>query len=710
MTGLEPSGGHRRSASVPAAPSEADVERARASFETEMRAFVGASQETHRDDHQPIDVQLPAEFEHHLLAQMNGISQMAAFEPATQNEHLAHTLTSLLQVATVFEPTNEERHAAQSLVAFLHDNVVPAASNQQPAGRITVPVDGSLRRVGASSDSITSLPPVGDETAVVASTRQHTGPREAPRTERSAPELDPHRVATLLVQDAAALAGPNPTFEQRCAAFVLSAMHHLQFAEGTIGRNAIQTMRQGLGQMGDGIATVARNEFEHPAATVGASLVNLALPKVPSVLVTTALRQVFSYGLTAGVAHGKFSEDSLAAAGGMVAFYPVVALLAGGVRDQIAGTATPTSIRSRAIMATLTASAAVTALCYKEMIAGAATQLSAFTAYTFGRDVMVQSPLRLDNPNTAGMMPDATHFAIISVVYGIIQMVYNYAATAKASPSGPAAFDAGAGPQLGNAAKRGGMNFVGEWLEEVVFHGIDAVRKGYPMRIKLKAPGFERNHVVNQMLGVQPTRAGILIAGIVISDLLSRYLPGQSGAAANITGAVTFGFALNAIFYEPFANTGSAQPGPRQAAVDSETGSTASARTSTAPNITMTDAAAVEEQLRRSRSNLGGDSSFEFQSLHSRDPRDLDERGGPSTEPRIVELVDDEEPPAAQQALPVPPPTVQPATSRRPASLNAGAASTRRGITGSSTSLPMRSRPTDEELQTAAKGKSVDRG
>jgi hypothetical protein len=247
----------------------------------------------------------------------------------------------------------------------------------------------------------------------------------------------------------------------------------------------------------------------------------------------------------------------------------VGALALGAMRDRMAGTHTRTSERSRAIMATTTAAAGLATVATGAM-SGVAPLMVAFTAYTAMRDLLVQSRLRMSNAHTNGYVPDAMHFALISAGYGLDQGLVSLGMSTLASPSGAGAYLKDAGVQVWNAIRRGALNWAGEVGEDLMFQGIPAVRStldpaqpSHALQLSIRDVGYQQNHVVNGALGPWAVRTGILSTTIGGLSMLSACTKDPSYAnnprLVEAVGDLIIG-AVNGILYEPFANSGSAQP------------------------------------------------------------------------------------------------------------------------------------------------------
>jgi hypothetical protein len=288
-----------------------------------------------------------------------------------------------------------------------------------------------------------------------------------------------------------------------------------------------------------------------------------------AVFVPTALRQFLSYGIELGFQRNGASETTRAALGALAPALAVGALAAGAVRDRIAGTHTPTSERSRLIMAGTTTAAGIATAATGSM-SNAAPLMLAFTAYTAMRDVLVQSRLRLNNAHTQNYTPDAAHFALISAGYGIDQALVNLAMSTLASPSGAGAASRHAGAAAGNAFSRAALNWAGEVGEDVMFQGIEAARsrldpaqQTHPLQLSIEDVGYQRNNMMNAALGPWAVRTGILSTTIGLTQMLADHAHAptflNNPALVEAANDLIVG-GVNAILYEPFANAGSGQP------------------------------------------------------------------------------------------------------------------------------------------------------
>jgi hypothetical protein len=368
-----------------------------------------------------------------------------------------------------------------------------------------------------------------------------------------------------ILSQASALAGPNATPEARSAAISVTMVERMCQAYGTAKAFP---------------ARVAANDFESGIAKATASVANVAARNALSVLCPTSIRQMLSYGIEDGIStshdnhHGAHhvSDHGRIALGTAVGLLPVALHLVGALRDHAAKTETTTSIRSRAIMGGLTLSAVAAGLATGVM-GETAVQIVAFTIYTAMRDLLVQSRIKLENVNSSGDKPDATHFGLISVGYGIDQGLVNLAMSKKASPSGPSAFINHAGLRPDNAARRGGINYAGEIAEDLMFNMIEPIRKKQPLQLALKDAGWTKNGLANAALGAWPVRSGILTMSLIGSNIIAKYMGAQASPALLEGVSDLFYALLNGILYEPFANAGSAQPQPATAHHDPESAS-----------------------------------------------------------------------------------------------------------------------------------------
>lgn len=313
----------------------------------------------------------------------------------------------------------------------------------------------------------------------------------------------------------------------------------------------------------------ANEDFESTPAKVAASVANVAMRNALAVFGPTVIRQLLSHGIEAGLSRAGASDSARTTLGLVAPMLAVGALALGALRDRMAGTHTPTSERSRAIMATTTAAAGLATAATGAM-PGAAPLMMAFTAYTAMRDLVVQSRLRLANANTNGYVPDATHFALISAGYGLDQGLVSLGMSTLASPSGADAYLKGAGLQVWNAIRRGALNWAGEVGEDLMFQAIPAVRStldpaqtSHALQLSIRDVGYQQNNVVNGALAPWAVRTGILsttIGGLSMISVGARD-PSYTNNPRLIEAVsdLIIG-AVNAILYEPFANSGSAQP------------------------------------------------------------------------------------------------------------------------------------------------------
>ncbi|MFC0402412.1 hypothetical protein [Paraburkholderia rhizosphaerae] len=287
-----------------------------------------------------------------------------------------------------------------------------------------------------------------------------------------------------------------------------------------------------------------------------------------AVVVPTTLRQLLSYGIENALTDAGANNNTRTAIATLTTLLPVMLLMMGLARDKMHGTETAASQRSRLIMAGGALLATVLGIAFGQM-APSASQILAFTCYTFMRDIVVQSRLRLNNLNAGDNPPSKLHFALISLVYGIDQFLVNLGMSKLASPSGPSAFIAGAGIQGSHALIRGGLNGAGESVEDVAFGGIGAALDRKTLQLRTTDAGYQRHNVINGALGPFPVRSAFLDMSIIGSNIISQYVrdPTKQEYLNNL-----YFFALTAILYEPFANASSGQPQP-PATQDPDTGS-----------------------------------------------------------------------------------------------------------------------------------------
>ncbi|MGI4857986.1 MAG: hypothetical protein ACRYHA_13955 [Janthinobacterium lividum] len=388
------------------------------------------------------------------------------------------------------------------------------------------------------------------------------------------------RLSRDVIAEASSMVGHDASPDERSAAVSITL---------------VRRMSQAYGAAKAFPGRVAANDFESGHAKLAASVANVAARNALSVLIPTTARQMMSYGIEKGLTESQVSGHGRIAMGTAVALLPVALHLVGALRDGMAGTHTATSVRSRAIMGGLTLAAVVAGL-GTGVMRETAVQIVAFTIYTAMRDLLVQSRVKLENVNSSGEKPDATHFGAISVGYGVDQGLVNLAMSTKASPSGPSAFIHKAGLNPGNAARRGGINYAGEIAEDLMFNAIPAVREGHALQLSLKDAGWTKSGLANAALGPWAVRSGILAMSLIGSNIIAQHLGTPAHSPAVLEGVSDMFYSmLNGILYEPFANAGSAQPQPETAHDDEAASMTTftSRHSYQSPDVVMTNAATL---------------------------------------------------------------------------------------------------------------------
>ncbi len=313
------------------------------------------------------------------------------------------------------------------------------------------------------------------------------------------------------------------------------------------------------------LKAIAANAYENPVASTAASVVNVAARNALAVFATTAIRQFLSYGLEAAMDQSGASDETRSTLGLLVPIAASGALAVGAMRDEWAKTATPTSRRSRLIMGAGTLGVGL-ATKFSGSMAGAAPLMLAFTAYTAMRDLLVQSRLRMHTPNTEDTPPDANHYALIGLLYGLDQALVDLGMSYYGSPSGAGAVGAGTdmATMTANTFKRAAMNWAGEVGEDLMFQSIGTHRAGRPLKLQVEDVGYQRHNVVNGALGPFAVRTGILSMTIGMVSMLSHLTRDNEAFAnnpdlMNALNAAIIGL-TNAVLYQPFAEAGGAQP------------------------------------------------------------------------------------------------------------------------------------------------------
>lgn len=387
------------------------------------------------------------------------------------------------------------------------------------------------------------------------------------------------------------------------------------------------------------MSQIAHNEnFTSTHGQILISIVNISARNLISVFIPTILRQFISYSTEAGFHNMKTSPRLRAILGTF--FGTGVALIAHAIgmwRDEKSGTATLASRRSRAILASTAFAAGIGEL-YTNTAAGNASTHIAFTIYTGMRDIMVQSRLRLHNPNTSGVKPDWTHFSTMMFLMTIIAGLVNFGMSTLASPSGQAAWTARTSftEQLKHAVIRGCLNLIGEVGDDFLFQVIPSIRshlKGvenpHVLRLSLKDVGYQKGYLKNAALGPWAARTGLLATTLALLGIASPCLAHNARLLEGISDLIVG--VTNGPLYEPFANSVSGQPDPVRNPCSSDEESqkqkecshnddAASVRSYMHPNIDMTNCAEIEweESQGHHQHNYAEPYDEKVSSLHSK--------------------------------------------------------------------------------------------
>ncbi|KAL7919736.1 hypothetical protein ACQKWADRAFT_322698 [Trichoderma austrokoningii] len=393
------------------------------------------------------------------------------------------------------------------------------------------------------------------------------------------------------------------------------------------------------------MSQVAHNEsFTSTHGQILISIANISIRNFISVFIPTILRQFISYSTEAGFHNLKTSARLKAIIGTF--FGTGVALIAHAIgtwRDEKAGTATLASRRSRAILASTVFAAGIGEL-YTSSAAGNASTHIAFTIYTGMRDLMVQSRLRLHNPNTSGIKPDWIHFSIMMFLMTVISGLVNFGMSTLASPSGQAAWTARSSfvEQLKHAVIRGILNLIGEVGDDFLFQVIPSIRSHFKgienphvLRLSLKDVGYQKRYLTNAALGPWAARTGLIATTVSLLGITAPYLSHNVRLLEGVSDLIVG--VTNGPLYEPFANSVSGQPDPVRNPCNSDEENqkqkeyfkdddAASIRSYMHPNIDMTNCAEVrwEENQRHHQPDSAGsydEKNLSIQSKITRLPR-----------------------------------------------------------------------------------------
>jgi len=523
--------------------------------------------------------------------------EMAALPPERQAAAATESLHGSLQRVLALSDTRIElddaaRRDFAAMTSFvetgrLPDEALAGPSTEMHAMAPTIPPAITPAVTPAITSTVTHVPPLRG--ADIPRVAQSLLPDVAAATsqQRSA------AVALVLAQQ---LDLPGAAQGLQIAQTLANFMRHPGTPNlGAAMRQIRDTVGSGYDMVHRGLGALARNEFENPHVAAAVSVVNVGARNLPAVAGSTTARQMLSAQIERGLSIHEVSDLGRSMLGGTIMMLPVIALGMGAIRDHRHGTATPQSDFARLVMAGMSVAALLGGV-FGGQLAGAASQLTAFALYTFMRDIVVQSHLRLHNPNSAHQAPNAHHWHAISWGYGIDQMLVNAFMPMAAPVSGPAAYPAhmGATEQFRAAAIRGAINWAGEVAEDLMFNGIGAFRANQPLRLGLREEPSLR-HVTNGLLAPMAVRTAITHTNIILSDIIDSALGNDHPSLSLWLPAVAAGGVLNGVFYWPFANAGSGQPqhvprariedAPAAAAADDD----APAHRITFPNVDMDD-------------------------------------------------------------------------------------------------------------------------
>jgi hypothetical protein len=346
--------------------------------------------------------------------------------------------------------------------------------------------------------------------------------------------------------------------------------------------------------------------FDTKTAQWLATTVNVILRNLASVGATTFGRELLAFGIeTALEAHGVGPEKRRALSALMGPGYATLTHMLGAFRDVMndralvaEGLDPNPNLRDALIGRGISAATAIGAFMVEDALdlsKNTTAVHSAMTAYTHGRDVGVQSWLRL--PAAQDPAEDAFHFKFMSLTYGIDQMLTPMAMMLTAPLSG--ALAARAGHTIGQAAKaaviRAGWNTAGEVAEDLLNEGNRAIRAGHAPEVGLAVDAHPTNFV-NGLLGQQSVRSAIIseaqsFAAVIAFEMTKK---NASPMATLMITALMIGL-VNGVQYWPFARGFAAQPKPvRPAPSDLESALDLDRLDGTPPPPADTDTAALD--------------------------------------------------------------------------------------------------------------------
>lgn len=346
--------------------------------------------------------------------------------------------------------------------------------------------------------------------------------------------------------------------------------------------------------------------FDTKTAQWLATTVNVILRNLASVGATTFGRELLAFGIELGLqANGVGPEKRRALSALMGPGYSTLTHMMGAFRDVMndralvaEGFEPNPNLRDALIGRGISAATAIGAFFLEDALdlsKNTTAVHSAMTAYTHGRDVGVQSWLRL--PAAQDPAEDAFHFKFMSVMYGLDQMLTPMAMMLTAPLSGASA--ARAGHTIGQAAQaaviRAGWNTAGEVAEDLLNEGNRAIRAGHAPEVGLAVDAHPTNFV-NGWLGQQSVRSAIISEAQSFAAVIAHEMTKNKASpiATLMITALMIGL-VNGVQYWPFARGFAAQPKPvRPTPSDVESGLDLDRLDGTPPPPVDTDTAPLD--------------------------------------------------------------------------------------------------------------------
>lgn len=260
------------------------------------------------------------------------------------------------------------------------------------------------------------------------------------------------------------------------------------------------------------------------SSSVGKNVTNVLMRNAVSVGLPTAIREGLRHAISEA-----FSDTVKIGLGGAAILMPLVLEIVGAYRDSQNGTATATTMASRAVKGTLVLAAGIAAVSTGMLAAAGPALATATFLYAPLRD-LVQYFLQLRDNNPDGINAAAT--VLSAGIYGINQTLVFQAMTTLVT-----AFEPEMGKAAANAAARAIMNIIGETLDEFTYRGLTncfAGRSLGSLDITLSCRSFSEinaSTAADQVFNSNAGRSGLCVTALATAFALPWHAGWANSAA-----------------------------------------------------------------------------------------------------------------------------------------------------------------------------------